>query len=99
LGECAILGKLEPPPAQTEPPSRLKAEMTASRRWLLSAISRADEIGLGAVVEKIALIVLSLAMLLAGCRGPNADAELGPNPGGGFQYGAEHGDNGSINPP
>jgi hypothetical protein len=44
-----------------------------------------------------ALISIGLAMLVAGCASGNA--ELGPNPGGGFLYGAEHGDVGSINPP
>ena len=32
-------------------------------------------------------------------RCATGNAELGPNPGGGFLYGAEHGDVGSINPP
>jgi hypothetical protein len=44
-----------------------------------------------------ALISIGLAMLVVGCAGGNA--ELGPNPGGGFNIGAEHGDVGSINPP
>jgi len=59
--------------------------MTASRRWLLAGISRGDEVGLGAALEKMALIVLRLAMLLAECRPPHADAELGPYPGRRFQ--------------
>ena len=47
-------------------------------------------------MDRLALIVICLAMLLAGCRGSNANA--GPNPAGEFNIGAEHGDNGSVNP-
>ena len=42
---------------------------------------------------------VTLVALLAGCGGfLRGDANLGPNPGGGFLYGAEHGSVGSINP-
>jgi hypothetical protein len=40
-------------------------------------------------MNKLALAVICLAMLLAGCGGPlTGDADAGPNPGGGF-YGAQ----------
>jgi hypothetical protein len=51
----------------------------------------------GLRMGSFALISICLAMLVAGCASGNA--ESGPNPGGGFLYGAEHGDVGSINPP
>jgi hypothetical protein len=51
----------------------------------------------GSAMDRLALIIIGVVMLLAGCDRGNAD--LGPNPGGGFNIGAEHGDVGSINPP
>jgi hypothetical protein len=46
-------------------------------------------------MDRLALIIICLAMLLAGCRGGNANA--GPNPAGEFNIGAED-DDGSVNP-
>jgi len=42
------------------------------------------------------IVTAYLAILLAGCRGPNADAQLGPNPGGG--YFGQNVNVGTINP-
>jgi hypothetical protein len=47
-------------------------------------------------MDRLALIIICLAMLLAGRWGGNANA--GPNPAGESNIGAEHGDNGSVNP-
>jgi hypothetical protein len=49
-------------------------------------------------MNKLALIMIWLAVLLAGCGGSlRGDASAGPNPGGGF-YGAPNIDIGRINP-
>jgi hypothetical protein len=49
-------------------------------------------------MNKLALAVICLAILLAGCGGSlKGDASAGPNPGGGF-YGAPNIDNGRVNP-
>jgi hypothetical protein len=49
-------------------------------------------------MNKLALVVVCLATLLAGCGGSlRGDANAGPNPGGGF-YGAPNIDIGRINP-
>ena len=49
-------------------------------------------------MSKFALVLVGLAMLLAGCGGPlTGDADAGPNPGGGF-YGAPNLNVGRINP-
>jgi hypothetical protein len=46
---------------------------------------------------KIAVVALCLALLLTACGAPgNANAELGPNPGGGY-FGANV-NSGTINP-
>jgi hypothetical protein len=50
------------------------------------------------VLSKLALVLIGLALLLAGCGGSlRGDASAGPNPGGGF-YGAPNIDIGRINP-
>jgi hypothetical protein len=50
-------------------------------------------------MNTVRLAVICLVMLLAGCGGSlRGNASAGPNPGGGFLYGAEHGGVGSINP-
>jgi hypothetical protein len=47
---------------------------------------------------KLALVTLWLAMLLTGCGGSfRGDADVGPNPGGGF-YGAPNINVGRVNP-
>jgi hypothetical protein len=46
-------------------------------------------------MNKFALIIIGLVILLPGCERGNA--ELGPNPGGGF-YSPSNIDNGRINP-
>ena len=49
-------------------------------------------------MNKVALVMIWLAVLLAGCGGSlRGDASAGPNPGGGF-YGAPNIDIGRINP-
>jgi hypothetical protein len=49
-------------------------------------------------MSRVALVLIGLAMLLAGCGGSlRGDASAGPNPGGGF-YGAPNIDIGRINP-
>jgi hypothetical protein len=49
-------------------------------------------------MKKVALVMIWLAVLLAGCGGSlRGDASAGPNPGGGF-YGAPNIDIGRINP-
>jgi hypothetical protein len=49
-------------------------------------------------MDKPALFLIGLAMLLGGCAGPlRGDASAGPNPGGGF-YGAPNINVGRINP-
>jgi hypothetical protein len=49
-------------------------------------------------MNKIGVVMLYLAILLAGCGGSfRGDASAGPNPGGGF-YGAPNIDIGRINP-
>src|SRR5205814_1652690 len=49
-------------------------------------------------MNKVALVMIGLAVLLAGCGGSlRDDASAGPNPGGGF-YGAPNIDIGRINP-
>jgi hypothetical protein len=50
----------------------------------------------GIATEMLAPIAICVAMLLAGCRGPNADAQFGPNPGGGY-FGADL-NSGTVNP-
>ena len=48
--------------------------------------------------EQAAVIVICLAMLLAGCGGSlRGNASAGPSPGGGF-YSASNIDNGRVNP-
>jgi hypothetical protein len=49
-------------------------------------------------ISGLAPIAVCLVILLSGCGAGRGDANIGPNPGGGFNIGAEHGDNGSINP-
>jgi hypothetical protein len=52
----------------------------------------------GDPMNKVALVMIWLAVLLAGCGGSlRGDASAGPNPGGGF-YGAPNIDIGRINP-
>jgi hypothetical protein len=46
-------------------------------------------------MDRLALIIIGLVILLAGCQRGNA--ELGPNPGGGF-YSPSNIDNGRVNP-
>ena len=54
--------------------------------------------GEGGPMTKVALVMIWLAALLAGCGGSlRGDASAGPNPGGGF-YGAPNIDIGRINP-
>ena len=54
--------------------------------------------GEGDPMNKVALVMIWLAVLLAGCGGSlRGDASAGPNPGGGF-YGAPNIDIGRINP-
>ena len=49
-------------------------------------------------MNMVALVMIWLAVLLAGCGGSfRGDASAGPNPGGGF-YGAPNIDIGRINP-
>jgi hypothetical protein len=49
-------------------------------------------------MDRLPVIVISLAMLLAGCAASlRGDASAGPNPGGGF-YGPSNIDNGRVNP-
>jgi hypothetical protein len=49
-------------------------------------------------MNKVALVMIWLAVLPAGCGGSlRGDASAGPNPGGGF-YGAPNIDIGRINP-
>jgi hypothetical protein len=49
-------------------------------------------------MNKVALVMIWLAVLLAGCGGSlRGDVSAGPNPGGGF-YGAPNIDIGRINP-
>jgi hypothetical protein len=49
-------------------------------------------------MNKLTLVMMWLAVLLAGCGGSlRGDASAGPNPGGGF-YGAPNIDIGRINP-
>jgi hypothetical protein len=55
-------------------------------------------LGRGGPMNKAALVMIWLAVLLAGCGGSlRGDASAGPNPGGGF-YGAPNIDIGRINP-
>ena len=55
-------------------------------------------LGRGGPLNKVALVMIWLAVLLAGCGGSlRGDASAGPNPGGGF-YGAPNIDIGRINP-
>jgi hypothetical protein len=49
-------------------------------------------------MDKLVLVIICFAILLGGCGPLLGNANAGPNPGGGFSIGAEHGDNGSINP-
>ena len=52
----------------------------------------------GGAMNKVALVMIWLAVLLAGCGGSlRGDASAGPNPGGGF-YGAPNMNFGRINP-
>jgi hypothetical protein len=52
----------------------------------------------GLVMDKLAVIAICLAMLVAGCGGSlRGDASVGPNPGGGF-YSPSNIDNGRVNP-
>jgi hypothetical protein len=52
----------------------------------------------GLATDSVAVIVICLAMLLAGCGGSlRGDASAGPNPGGGF-YSPSNIDNGRVNP-
>lgn len=48
-------------------------------------------------MHKLALGIVCLGMLLAGCGSLVGNANIGPNPGGGF-YGAPNINNGRINP-
>jgi len=49
-------------------------------------------------MDRLALIVIGLAVLLAGCGGSlRGNASAGPNPGGGF-YSLSNIDNGRVNP-
>ena len=49
-------------------------------------------------MDRVAVIVTCLAMLLAGCGGSlRGNASAGPNPGGGF-YSPSNIDNGRVNP-
>ena len=49
-------------------------------------------------MDRVALIIIGLAVLLAGCGGsPRGNASAGPNPGGGF-YSPSNIDNGRVNP-
>jgi hypothetical protein len=58
-----------------------------------------DEAGAARVSDdRVAVIMICLAMLLAGCGGSlRRDASAGPNPGGGF-YSPSNIDNGRVNP-
>jgi hypothetical protein len=47
---------------------------------------------------RLGLVVVGLAMLLAGCGSVVGDADAGPNPGGGFYTGPNI-NVGQINPP
>jgi hypothetical protein len=52
----------------------------------------------GLAADRLAVIVICLAILLAGCGGSvRGDASAGPNPGGGF-YSPSNIDNGRVNP-
>ena len=64
---------------------------------MMSAAGAADaEAGVGGLaMDRLALIIIGLVILLAGCERGNG--ELGPNPGGGF-YSPSNIDNGRINP-
>jgi len=49
-------------------------------------------------MDRLALILACLAVLLTGCGGRlHGDASTGPNPGGGF-YSPSNIDNGRVNP-
>jgi len=80
----AILAKLDPPQPRPEPLPPLRPGVAQSR-------GRG-----GPTMERLALIALCLAMLLAGCKPGNADAEFGPNPGGG--YFSTNVNSGTVNP-
>ena len=52
----------------------------------------------GLAMDTLAVIVICLAVLLAGCgRSLRGNASAGPNPGGGF-YSPSNIDNGRVNP-
>jgi len=52
----------------------------------------------GFATDSVAMIVICLAVLLAGCGGSlRGNASAGPNPGGGF-YSPSNIDNGRVNP-
>jgi hypothetical protein len=64
-------------------------------QWLVCELF---SLGRGGPMNKVALVMIWLAVLLAGCGGSlRGDASAGPNPGGGF-YGAPNIDIGRINP-
>jgi len=64
---------------------------------LLAGRERADLV-VEIAADRLAVIVICLAMLLAGCGGSvRGDASAGPNPGGGF-YSPSNIDNGRVNP-
>ena len=49
-------------------------------------------------MDRVALIIIGLGVLLAGCGGSlRGNASAGPNPGGGF-YSPSNIDNGRVNP-
>jgi hypothetical protein len=52
----------------------------------------------GLAMDRLAALMICLAMLLAGCGGSlRGNASAGPNPGGGF-YSPSNIDNGRVNP-
>lgn len=54
--------------------------------------------GRGLAMDRLAVIVICLTILLAGCGGTlRGNASAGPNPGGGF-YSPSNIDNGRVNP-